>query len=205
MIQQGSPEWHQARLGKATASRIADVITRTKSGYSTSRANYEAELIVERLTGTEIPKFTSAAMLHGIETEPQARDAYAFMRDCDVDLAGFVEHPTIPMAGASPDGLVGEHGLVEAKCPITATHIATLLTGAIPGEYLTQMYWQMACTGRKWVDYISFDPRLPARMQLFIKRVERDNARIAELEKEVRSFLDGVTAKIAELEKAAAA
>lgn len=195
-IIQGSPEWFSARLGRVTASRVADVIAKTKSGYSASRANYAAQLIAERLTGEVAESFTNAAMQWGVDHEPDARSAYEFMTDVDVVQIGIVNHPTIGMASASPDGLVREDGLVEIKCPNTATHIDTLLSGSVPGKYATQMLWQMACTGRKWCDFVSYDPRLPESMRLFVQRVERDDAKIAELEQEVVSFLAEVDAKV---------
>lgn len=199
MIVQGSPEWFAERVGKVTASRVADVVARTKSGWGASRANYMAELIAERLTGAKSEGFVNAAMQHGIDTEPQARDAYSFYAGVDVEQVGFIAHPTIEMSGASPDGLVGNDGLVEIKCPSTATHIDTLLDGKIPERYVLQMQWQMACTGRKWCDFVSFDPRMPESMRLFIKRVERDENLIASLEKDVELFLREVETKVAAL------
>lgn len=198
-IIQGSPEWHAMRCGKVTASRVADVIATTKSGPSASRKNYLAELVAERLTGQAADGFTNAAMQWGTDMEPEARAAYSFYADVDVQEVAFVVHPAIEDSGASPDGLVGETGLVELKCPNTATHIETLLNGAVPVKYETQMQWQMACTGRQWCDFVSFDPRLPEDMRLFIKRVERDNARIAELESAVRMFLHEVDETVASL------
>lgn len=198
---QGSPEWLEARCGRVTASRISDVMARTKTGYGASRATYEAELIAERLTGQPAERFTSAAMAWGTDTEPQARAAYSFMADADVVEVGFVPHPSIPMAGASPDGLVGDYGLVEIKAPQTATHINTLLSGTIPDKYIKQMMFQMACTGRYWCDFVSYDPRMPGDLQLWIKRVHRDQDLIAEIEGEVRTFLAGVEAKVEALMK----
>lgn len=198
-IIQGSPEWHQARLGRVTASRVADVMARTKSGYSASRAGYMAELIAERLTQTAASSFTTAAMQWGTEHEPEARAAYEFMAGCEVVEVGFVEHPTVAMTGASPDGLVGEDGLVEIKCPNTATHLDTLLSQTIPGKYQTQMLWQMACTGRQWCDFASYDPRMPEHMRLFIARLHRDDARISEMEREVSTFLAEMDAKLSSL------
>jgi len=188
-MDQQSEEWFAARLGKVTASRVADVIARTKSGPSASRANYMAELVAERLTGARGETFTNAAMQWGTDNEAEARMAYEFRTDATVEQVGFILHPTIDMAGASPDGLVLTDGLVEIKCPNTATHIETLLTGSIPGKYVTQIEWQMACTGRSWCDFASFDPRLPEEMRLFVKRFARDDARIAEMEEQVREFL----------------
>jgi putative phage-type endonuclease len=199
MIEQGSPEWFAQRLGKVTASRVADVIAKTKTGYSTSRDNYMAQLVCERMTGTVAESFTNSAMQWGTETEPLARAAYEAHADVLVDEVAMITHPTIEAAGASPDGLVGDDGLLEIKCPNTATHIDTLLTQTVPGKYITQMQWQMACTGRQWTDFASFDPRLPTELQLFVKRVPRDDAYIQMLEKEVVQFLTELDGKIKKL------
>ena len=199
MIEQGTLEWHQQRLGKATASRIAEIIAKTKTGYSTSRANYAAQLIAERLTSVPSEGFSSAAMQWGTETEPEARSAYSFYSGHDVDQIGFIDHPTITMSGASPDGLISDAGLVEIKCPITATHIDTLRTGRVPGKYITQIMWQLACTGRQWCDFVSYDPRMPEHMRLFVKRVARMDDDIKVLESEVLSFLAEIEATIADL------
>jgi putative phage-type endonuclease len=188
-MDQGSAEWFEVRLGKVTASRVADVIAKTKSGWGASRANYLAQLVAERLTGVGADSFTNAAMKWGTDMEPDARAAYAFMQDVDVVQVGFVPHPTIAMFGASPDGLVGDVGLVEIKAPQTATHIETLLGQSVPGKYITQMQVQMACTARAWCDFVSFDPRMPEDMRLFVRRVHRDDALIAELERDVSVFL----------------
>jgi putative phage-type endonuclease len=189
MIEQGTPEWFAQRMGKVTASRISDIIAKTKTGVAASRGNYLAQLVAERLTGQTADTFKSGAMQHGTETEPMARMAYEAETGLMVSEVAMIEHPTITMSGASPDGLVGEDGLVEIKCPNTSTHIATLLADKAPSVYIPQMQWQMACTGRQWVDFVSFDPRMPEDMQLFIKRVPRDNALIAEYEAEVVKFL----------------
>jgi putative phage-type endonuclease len=198
-IIQGTPEWFAARLGKVTASRVADVVAKTKTGWGASRANYMAELVAERLTGTSADKFSNAAMQWGTEQEPEARAAYEFRVGVDVLQVSFMHHPIIPKTGASPDGLIGEEGLVEIKCPNTATHIDTLIGQTIPGKYVTQMLWQMACTGRQWCDFVSFDPRLPPSMRLFVKRLERDELRIKEIEKDVAEFLSEVEHKVSQL------
>lgn len=200
-ITQGSPEWHALRLGKVTASRVADVVAKTKSGWGASRANYMAELIAERLTGVPAASYTNAAMQWGVEMEPQARAAYEFYADTPVEPAGFVQHPVITMSGASPDGFV-ENGLVEIKCPNTSTHIDTLLGQEVPGKYITQMQWQMACTGSAWCDFISFDPRMPEQMRLFVRRVSRDDTAIAQLEKDVIAFLSELESKLQGLRQA---
>jgi putative phage-type endonuclease len=198
-IIQGSAEWKAIRCGKITASRVADIVAKTKTGYSASRANYMAQLITERLTGTVADSFTNAAMQHGTETEPEARSAYEFYRGVAVAQIAFVPHPTIDQAGASPDGLIDGDGLVEIKCPQSATHLETLLGQAVPGKYETQIQFQLACTGRQWCDFVSYDPRMPENMRLFIKRVPRDPSRIAELEGEIVRFLKELDAKISEL------
>lgn len=201
---QGSAEWHQARLGKLTASRLADALAKTKTGWGASRANLLADLLTERLTGIPVDAYVSPAMQWGRDNEGFACDVYAFRTDADLDDAGFVDHPTIAMSGASPDRYVGADGLLEIKCPNTATHLDTLLSGAVPARYLAQMAWQMACTGRAWCDFVSFDPRLPDHMRLFVRRVPRDDAFIADLEKEARIFLAELDAKLAALTEACA-
>ena len=205
MSEQGSEEWFKERLGKVTASRISDVIAKTKSGWGASRANYMAELIAERLTETPAEKYTNAAMQRGLDKEPEACAAYAFHCDAELEEVGFVPHPIIAMSGASPDRLVGKFGMAEIKCPNTATHIETLLGASVPDKYVVQMQWQMACKPeRKWNDWVSYDPRMPENMRLFVKRVPRDDARIAELEGLVKDFLAELDQKIVALKKIAA-
>jgi len=204
MIEQGSPEWFAQRLGKVTASRVADVIAKTKTGYSTSRDNYMAQLVCERMTNTVAESYSNSAMQWGTETEPLARAAYEAYADVLVDELPMITHPTIEAAGASPDGLVGDSVLVEIKCPNTATHIETLLTQTVPSKYNTQMQWQMACTDREWCDFVSFDPRMSDGLQLFVKRIQRDDVYIQMLEEEVKKFLvelDGKIMKLNELKE----
>ena len=196
---QRSEAWFQSRLGRVTASRVADVIAKTKSGYSASRDNYMAQLICERLTGQQGESFTNAAMTWGTETEPLARSAFEAYADVMVEEVGFVPHPRIRDSGASPDGLVGLVGMLEIKCPNTATHIDTLLTQTVPGKYITQMQWQMACCERQWCEFVSFDPRLPQDLQLFVKRVEFDPEYVSMLEKEVIQFLAELDDKVNKL------
>lgn len=196
---QRTEEWFTARIGKVTASRVADLMAKTKSGYSTSRDNYMAQLVCENITKTKAEGFTNAAMEWGTEQEPFARAAYEAKTGEMVEEVGFVPHPLIEWAGASPDGLVGPDGLVEIKCPNTATMIDTLLTGKVPGKYNTQMQFQMACTGRHWCDYVVFDPRMPAKAQLFVKRVFRDDAFIQEMEAEIVNFLVEVNVQIQQI------
>jgi putative phage-type endonuclease len=198
--EQGTPEWHAARCGRVTASRVADVIAKIKTGWGASRYNYAAELVAEVLTGTvNMDGYVSPAMKRGTETENEARTIYSLMRDVEPQRVGFVIHPSIEMAGCSPDSLIGYDGMLEIKCPNTATHIDTLLGGSIDGRYVKQMQWQMACCERQWCDFISFDNRLPGDMQLHVRRVERDPAFIADLEREVRVFLGEVAKTVSDL------
>lgn len=199
MILQGDPQWASARVGFVTASRIADMLAKTKSGWGASRANYAAELVAERLTGAPASRFVSDAMRWGIETEADARAAYEFRFDASLGPAAFVKHDLIEWAAATPDAFVGEDGLVEFKCPSTATHIGTLLSGAVADGYRLQMQWQMACTGRAWCDFVSFDPRMPEELRLFVRRFERDAKAIAEIETEVRTFLAEIDDTISSL------
>lgn len=199
MSEQGTSAWLAERMGKVTASRLSDMMAKTKTGWGASRANYAAQLVAERLTGTPAETFSNAAMKWGTETEPQARAAYEFYSGLSVAEVGFISHPTISQSGASPDGLVGDLGLVEIKCPQTATHIETLLGSIVPGKYNLQMQWQMACTNRAFCDWVSFDPRMPESMRLFTKRVDRDTPLIAELETEVKAFLADIDLTVARL------
>jgi putative phage-type endonuclease len=199
-MEQLSEEWFAARRGKVTASRVSDMMATTKTGYGASRAGLMAELIAERLTGKSTERFQTDAMKWGVEKEADARDAYTFYCDASVLPGDFALHPEIADAGASPDGYVASDGLIEIKCPQTNTHIDTLLSGSVPGRYVTQIQFQLACTGRQWCDFVSFDPRMPARMQLFVKRIQRSTSEIAFLEKETKTFLNEMYAKLASLE-----
>ena len=199
-MEQRSEEWFATRAGKVTASRVADVIAKTKSGYSASRANYMAQLVAERLTGKPAESFSNAAMEWGTEQEPFARAMYEARADVLVDEVGFVLHPSIAFSGASPDGLSWV-GLVEIKCPNTATHIDYLLGKVVPSKYKPQMAWQLACTQRPWCDFVSYDPRLPERHQLFVVRYIPDAGYIQELEAEVSKFLDEVQETLNKLEQ----
>ena len=199
-MDQRTDEWFEARLGKVTASCIAKVMAKLKDGKpGADRTNYAAQLITERLTGCRVESFTNGAMQWGTETEPQARSAYEFLHGVTVEETGFVDHPRIAMAGASPDGLVGSDGLIEIKCPNTATHLATLEGAPIERKYQLQMQWQMVCCDRQWCDFASFDPRLPLTMQLHVQRVARDDALLAKIEAEVTAFLSEIDARVADL------
>ena len=194
-MEQQTEEWFAARAGKVTASRVVDLMAKTKSGYSASRENYMAQLVVERFTGGKGESFTNAAMAWGNEQEPFARAAYEAREGVFVDEVGFVPHPSIKDAGASPDGLVEGDGLVEIKCPNTATMIDVLINETVARKYYMQMQMQMACTERQWCDYVVFDPRMPENAQMFVKRVARDNAFILEMEGEITKFLEELNVK----------
>jgi putative phage-type endonuclease len=200
MMEQRTDDWFAARLGKVTASRVADVIAKTKTGYGAGRANYMADLVVERLTGQKASSFSNAAMEWGTEQEPNAKAAYAAKTGILVEEVGFIDHPTVAMSGASPDGFA-EEGLVEIKCPNTATHLEYIFDGKPPQKYVTQMQWQMACAGKPWCDFVSYDPRLPERLQLLVVRVPRDDDYIKMLEQEVTIFLQELDDKLNKLEK----
>lgn len=199
-MDQRSPEWFAARLGCVTASRVSDIVARTKTGASASRADYMAQLVAERLTGKQQEGFTNADMQWGTDAEPLGRAAYEAEYGLIVQEVGFIKHPTIQMAGASPDGLVSKDGLIEIKAPRTKAHIESLLSKTAPSKYIPQMQWQMACTGRKWCDFVSFDPRMPADMQMFVRRVQRDDALIESYEREVIAFLKEVDDTVAKLQ-----
>ena len=204
-MEQRTDDWFSARCGLVTASRIADLTARTKSGWSSSRDRYMGQLVVERLTQRPMDSYQNAAMQRGIELEPAAIAAYEALRLCVVEPVGFLLHPNITLAGASPDGLVGDDGLVEVKCPETHTHLDTLVADSKPrrdpvqGRYRLQMQWQMACTGAKWCDFVSFDNRLPEPHNMWIKRIERDEEKIKEIESEIRQFNEEVESIIQKL------
>lgn len=189
MDNQYTDEWYSARLGKVTASRVADVMAKTKTGYSTSRQNYMMQLLCERLTGKKEESYSSAAMQRGTEMEPIARAVYEAEKGLFVVETGLVEHEEIKNFGASPDGLVGDDGLIEIKCPNTATHVDFLRTEKPQGKYQWQMLAQMACTGRKWCDFVSYDDRLPYPLNYHCVRFERDDIRINEMLVEIEKFL----------------
>lgn len=204
MSEQQTPEWFADRLGKVTASRLSDVMAKTRTGYSATRNNYMTQLVLERVTNSRAEGYTNAAMAWGTEQEPFARAAYEAHTGQMVDEVGFIPHPEIEGTGASPDGLVGDDGMVEIKCPSSSTALECWLTKAQGGDpvdakYYAQMQWQMRCADRSWCDYVVFDPRMPAKAQLFVHRVNRDEKFIAEAEDEVITFLTELDIKVESL------
>lgn len=201
-MEQRTEEWFAARAGKVTASRVGDVMmAKTTAGYQ----NYRSQLVCELLTGRPTETHASAAMQHGTDTEPQARAMYTLTTGNMVQEVGFIPHPQISGAGASPDGLVGDQGLVEIKCPQPTEHIRTLTGGAIKKGYLLQMQWQMACTGREWCDFVSYSNEFPDELRLHVQRVDRDDKAIADLEKAVTAFCAEVQSLLETLKGKAAA
>lgn len=186
---QRTDEWHMERLGCATASRFSDAIAKIKTGEAATRKKYRIQLVTERLTGRPVMGYQNAAMMWGTQTEPEARMAYEEQRGVIVREVGFIKHPRLPWCGASPDGLIADDGMLELKAPESTTHVEWMESGKVPPEHIPQIQGQMAVTGRKWVDFASYDPRFPEALQLFIVRVERDDAYIKKLEQDITDFL----------------
>ena len=200
-MEQRSEEWFQARLGKVTASRVADVLAKIKSGESASRRNYKIQLVSERLTGERQETYVNQAMQDGIDREQFARDRYV-QQFGEVEEVGFIQHPTLE-AGASPDGLIGTDGIIEIKCPMGSTHTETLITQEVPSKYVPQIQFQLLVTGRKWCDFVSYNPMFPENLQVFVRRVFANKEYQQELEDEVKQFLnevDDVINKLKEIE-----
>ncbi len=192
-MEQRTAEWFQARLGKVTASNVYSVLSKTAKGFPTSKyEDYKTKLMTERLIEEISQSYTTPAMQWGIEHEEDALREYEFIYDAEVTRCGFIPHPKIEMAGASPDGLIGEDGLIEVKCPQSTTHLRFFIYDEIKPEYIAQMQFQMACTGRKWCDFMSYNPNFVGKstgLRMKIKRVLRDEKHIEEINKAVEIFL----------------
>lgn len=201
ILQSDREAWLAARVGCLSASKMGDMLARTQKGWGASRANYAAQLVCERLTGEATESYTNAAMQWGVDKEPEARAAYDFRIDQRSSPAAWVRHPSLDWSGASPDGFVGDDGLVEFKCPNTATHIDTLMGVPVAEKYRWQMQWQMACTGRQWCDFVSYDPRLPENMRFYLRRFDRDAEVVAMLEREAAVFLREIEDTVGALQK----
>jgi len=202
-IAQRSAEWFESRRGLVTASRIKDIAKKQKNGsFYATRETYKNQLIAEIITGVSVKIPTSDAMQHGIDTEDMARKEYSEIVWDDVVEAPFVKHPRIERSGASPDALVGIEGLLEVKCPTTVTHVLTLRENKMPEDHNYQVQWQMACTGRKFCDFMSYDPRLPEQYRIYLERIDRDDLFIAQLEEIVVNFLKEVDEEISKLSHA---
>ena len=202
IILQGTPEWLELRKGHVTASRVADIMAKTKTGPSASRQNYLIELAIQRVTGVIEEGYKNDAMLRGTEEEPKARKAYEELTENFVEEVPFVKHKTIEWFGASPDGIIhiekneGRMGLVEIKNPNSATHWSYIKANEPPTKYKIQMMAQMSCTGAEWCDFFSYDSRMPEGSRHFLKRMMRDQAFIDDMEKEVKAFLDEVAHEV---------
>lgn len=189
---QGSPEWFAARCGVATASKFSDILAK---GKGITRTNYLKTLVGERITGSKEESYSSPAMARGTELEPEARAAYMFETGREVRNGGFVMHPTLK-AGASPDGLVGECGGIEIKCPVRSTYLEYLGQKAEPSAYTAQIQGQMWICGLEWVDFVAYHPDFPPNLQLIVRRIHRNEEYIANLESEVIRFLDEVELEV---------
>lgn len=202
-MEQRTDEWYAARLGRATASNFGKVLAKIKTGEAADRRNYRAQLVIERLTGNRQEGYSNAAMQWGTEQEPFARIAYMADRGVDVQEVGFIQHAAL-MVGCSPDGLIAADGLIEIKCPVSATHIETLKTQHMPLEHMPQVQGQMWIAGREWCDFVSYDPRMPEKLQMFVQRIPRDDQYIKALAFEIERFLEEVAAEVTALQKIAA-
>ena len=203
-MEQRTEEWFKARLGKVTASKMNDVLAKIKSGEAAMRRNYKMQLATERLTGKQTDFYMNQAMQDGIDREDTAREIYEIVRDIKVEQVGFIDHPTIEMAGASPDGLLPDNGILEIKCPIETTHTTNLLERVLPSRYKAQVQWQMACTGANYANFVSYNPNFEPKLQLIYVEVERDEDYIAMLEEEVATFItevDDIVNQLRELTK----
>lgn len=194
---QRTKEWHQQRCGKATGSRVSDVIARTQKGWGAARAKYMKQLVAERLCGHPQEKRAVKSMDDRSDLEPEARAAYSFYTGNEVELVGFVDHPTILNAGSSPDGLVSHDGMIEIKCFDSDKHV-DLLSGDDSAllDHLPQVHFELACTGRQWCDLAAYNPIMPEELKLFIRRIERDADVIEKLETIVKEFLEEVDARV---------
>ncbi|QEE11715.1 YqaJ viral recombinase family protein [Bartonella krasnovii] len=192
-MEQRTAEWFQARLGKVTASNVYNVLSKTAKGMPTSKyEDYKIKLMTERLTEEISQSYITPAMQWGIDYEEDPLREYAFIYDTEVTRCGFIQHPTIQMAGASPDGLIGEDGLIEIKCPQSSNHLRFFIDGNIKSEYYAQMQFQMACTGRKWCDFMSYNPNFVGKstgLRMKIKRINRDEEQIEQINQAVEIFL----------------
>lgn len=191
-MNQGSPEWYAARAGHCTASRFSDVLAKVKVGEAAGRIKYRWELVTERLTKTAVEGYTNRAMEWGTEQEPNARSAYEELTGVIVDTAGFIAHPDVPFVGCSPDGLISSDGGIEIKCPHNSVIHVQTLEGGMPSEHRAQVQGAMWVTGRKWWDFVSYDPRMPSGLELHVERIKRDDEYIAALAAEVRKFMSEV-------------
>jgi len=191
-MEQRTDEWFKARLGKVTASKISDVLAKIRTGEAAVRRNYKMQLATERLTGQKTDSYINQAMQDGIDREDTAREIFEIVRDIKVEQVGFIDHPTIEMAGASPDGLLPDNGVLEIKCPVETTHTTNLLERKLPSRYVSQVQWQMACTGADYANFVSYNPNFEPKLQLIYLDVERDDEYIEMLEEEVSTFLTEV-------------
>lgn len=196
-VEQRSEAWRALRAGRLCASKAGDMMAAIKSGEAAGRRNLRADLVLERITGTPLDDYQSEAMRVGIEREAAALAMYEAVHGVIVERVGFLTHPTL-MVGGSPDGLVGDDGIVEAKCPLPATHLEYYLSGVVPVGYLQQVRHLLWLSGRAWCDWFSFHPAFPDDMQIKCVRITRDICDLPAYEQAVVAFLDEVDAKVEE-------
>lgn len=201
---QGSGAWLNQRVGKLTASRMADAMAFLKTGKpAADRTNLMRELLAERLTGDAVPHFVNEAMRWGIEQEPNAKSEYETVTGNLLTPCGFIEHPSIEMFGASPDSLIDDDAVFEAKCPATTTHVAWILAGEVPEQHKPQILAQLACTRRTRAVFVSYDPRIPGIKRLFIREWEPKREEIEAVEEAARKFLSELDDLFLQLAEAA--
>jgi putative phage-type endonuclease len=195
--QENREEWLKQRLGLVTGSAISNVLMdSSKAGYR----NYMAQLVCERLTGEPTETYISPAMQHGIDTEDEARAAYMARNAVIVEEVGFIRHPKLE-AGCSPDGIVGQDGLIEIKCVQPATALDLLESKKVPADHYNQIQWQLAVTGRDWCDYVVYQPKLPERLRLNVMRVVRNQSDILNMTVKVEQFLEELNRKVKKLKE----
>jgi putative phage-type endonuclease len=195
--QENREEWLKQRLGLVTGSAISNVLMdSSKAGHR----NYMAQLVCERLTGEPTETYISPAMQHGIDTEDEARAAYMARNAVIVEEVGFIRHPKLE-AGCSPDGLVGQDGLIEIKCVQPATALDLLESKKVPADHYNQIQWQLAVTGRDWCDYVVYQPKLPERLRLNVMRVVRNQSDILNMTVKVEQFLEELNRKVKKLKE----
>jgi putative phage-type endonuclease len=195
--QENREEWLKQRLGLVTGSAISNVLMdSSKAGHR----NYMAQLVCERLTGEPTETYISPAMQHGIDTEDEARAAYMARNAVIVEEVGFIRHPKLE-AGCSPDGIVGQDGLIEIKCVQPATALDLLESKKVPADHYNQIQWQLAVTGRDWCDYVVYQPKLPERLRLNVMRVVRNQSDILNMTVKVEQFLEELNRKVKKLKE----
>jgi len=202
---QGSDEWFAARVGKITASRLGDIMRKTKWGEATYKAKVRLELAIERITGKSASSVVmNQAMRDGVDREPDARKLFEAITGKEVALCGSFDHPDIVNTSASPDGLLrDENAVLELKCPTHVTHAKNLMSDKMPKNYEYQVQWQIACTESDFAYFASYHPDFGKDLRLKYVKVERDDEVIKSLEEEIRAFDISIEDLIIKIQKGA--